>query len=59
MVIVLLLIVLSNLSFVKIRAIDYSLKRLKEKGYISVERVRNDDLIQRRIYVNYMQDDSG
>ena len=32
---------------------------LKEKGYINVERVKNDDLIQRRIYVNDMQDDSG
>ena len=51
--------VLSNLSFVKIRTINYSLKRLKEKGYINVERVKNDDLIQRRIYVNDMQDDSG
>lgn len=35
--------VLSNLSFVKIRTINYSLKRLKEKGYINVERVKNDD----------------
>ena len=51
--------VLSNLSFVKIRTINYSLKRLKEKGYINDERVKNDDLIQRRIYVNNMHDDSG
>lgn len=51
--------VLSNLSFVKIRTINYYLKRLKGKGYINVERVKNDDLIQRRIYVNDMQDDSG
>ena len=51
--------VLSNLSFVKIRTINYSLKRLKEKGYINVERIKNDVLIQRRIYVNDMQDDSG
>lgn len=51
--------VLSNLSFVKIRTINYSLKRLKEKGYINVEKIKNDDLIQRRIYVNDMQDDSG
>lgn len=50
--------VLSNLSFVKIRIINYSLKRLKEKGYINFERVKNDDLMQRRIYVNDMQDDS-
>lgn len=51
--------VLSNLSFVKIRKINYSLKKLKEKGYINVERVKNDNLLQRRIYVNNMQDDSG
>ena len=36
-----------------------ALHLLKEKGYINVERVKNDDLIQRRIYVNDMQDDSG
>ncbi len=47
-------IVLSNLSFVKIRTINYSLKRLKEKGYINIERVKNNDLLQRRIYVNDM-----
>lgn len=51
--------VLSNLSFVKIRTINYSLRRLKEKGYIDIERIKNDELVQRRIYVNGMQDDSS
>ena len=42
--------VLSSLSFVKVRTINYSLKRLENKGYIRIERVRNSKLIQRRIY---------
>ena len=50
--------VLSNLSFVKIRTINYSLNRLKDRGYITIERVRNKDLMQRRIYINDMHDDS-
>ena len=41
--------VLSSLSFVKVRTINYSLKRLENKGYIRIERVRNSKLIQRRI----------
>lgn len=54
--------VLSNLSFVKVRTINYSLNRLKERGYIDIKRVRNNDLIQRRIYINHdidVQDDSS
>ena len=54
--------VLSNLSFVKVRTINYALNRLKERGYIDIKRVRNNDLIQRRIYINQdidMQDDSS
>lgn len=41
--------VLSTLSFVKIRTINYSLKRLENKGYI---KIKNDNLTQRRIYIN-------
>lgn len=52
--------VLSDLSFVKIRTINYALKRLENNGYIRIDRVRNDNMIQRRIYVTmHMQDDSG
>jgi hypothetical protein len=52
--------VLSTLSFVKIRTINYALKRLERGGYIKIERIRNDNLIQRRIYVLInLQDDSS
>ena len=52
--------VLSTLSFVKIRTINYSLKRLENKGYIRIERIRSGELIQRRIYIiKDMQDDSS
>ena len=50
--------VLSALTFVKIRTINYSLKRLENKGYIRIERIRNSELIQRRIYITKgVQDD--
>lgn len=52
--------VLSSLSFVKIRTINYSLKRLENKGYIKIQRIKNKELNQRRIYVTIsMQDDSS
>ena len=51
--------VLSILSFVKIRTINYSLKRLENKGYIRIERVKNNDLTQRRIYIEDMKIDSS
>ena len=37
----------------------YQDKMQVSQGYINIERAKNDDLIQRRIYVNDMQDDSG
>ncbi|MBQ6494745.1 MAG: helix-turn-helix domain-containing protein [Bacilli bacterium] len=51
--------VLSTLSFVKIRTINYSLKRLENKGYIRIERVKNSELVQRRIYIEDMKIDSS
>lgn len=51
--------VLSILSFAKIRTINYSLKRLENKGYIRIERVKNNDLTQRRIYIEDMKIDSS
>ena len=50
--------VLSTLSFVKIRTINYSLKRLENKGYIRIQRIKSDDLIQRRIYINMIDNSS-
>ena len=50
--------VLSTLSFVKIRTINYSLKRLENKGYIKIERIKNANLTQRRIYINMIDNSS-
>lgn len=50
--------VLSTLSFVKIRTINYSLKRLENKGYIKIERIKNANLVQRRIYINMIDNSS-
>mgnify|MGYP004468367339 FL=1 len=50
--------VLSTLSFVKIRTINYSLKRLENKGYIKIERIKTDNLTQRRIYINMIDNSS-
>lgn len=49
---------LSTLSYIKLRTLNYSLKRLQEKGYIKIIRIKEQDKIQRRIYVN-MQIDSS
>lgn len=51
--------VLSTLSFVKIRTINYSLKRLENKGYIKIERIKNERLVQRRIFITYSMHDNS
>lgn len=38
-------------SFIKARTLNYSLKRLEQNGYIRIVKVRNNDRIQRRIYI--------
>lgn len=50
---------LSYQSSLKIRTLNYSLKRLEQNGYINIKRVRENGKIQRRIYItNKMQTDS-
>lgn len=50
--------VLSTLSFVKIRTINYSLKRLENKWYIKIERIKNSNLTQIRIFINMIDNSS-
>lgn len=46
-------------SFIKIRTLNYSLKRLEQNGYIKIVRVRNKDRIQRRIYITEKMQNSS
>lgn len=42
---------LSNHAFIKLRTLNYSLKRLEQNGYITIIRVRDNGKIQRRIFI--------